>query len=49
VGAPLKRAGARKSLDEHLKELARLADTAAPKWWASSPSSSIARTRHYSR
>jgi GTP-binding protein HflX len=28
VGAPLKRAGARKSLDEHLKELARLADTA---------------------
>jgi GTP-binding protein HflX len=28
VGAPLKRAGARKSLDEHLKELERLADTA---------------------
>jgi GTPase len=28
VGAPLKRAGARKSLDEHLRELARLADTA---------------------
>ena len=28
MGAPLKRAGARKSLDEHLKELARLADTA---------------------
>jgi GTP-binding protein HflX len=28
VGAPLKRAGARKSLDEHLRELERLADTA---------------------
>jgi GTP-binding protein HflX len=28
VGAPLKRAGARKSLDAHLKELERLADTA---------------------
>ena len=28
MGAPLKRAGARKSLDEHLKELERLADTA---------------------
>ncbi len=28
VGAPLKRAGARKSLEEHLKELERLADTA---------------------
>ncbi|MES2179168.1 MAG: GTPase HflX [Gemmatimonadota bacterium] len=28
VGAPLKRAGARKSLDEHLAELERLADTA---------------------
>jgi GTPase len=28
VGAPLKRAGARKSLDEHLRELGRLADTA---------------------
>jgi len=28
VGAPLKRAGARRSLDEHLRELARLADTA---------------------
>jgi GTP-binding protein HflX len=28
VGAPLKRAGARKAMDEHLRELARLADTA---------------------
>ena len=28
MGAPLKRAGARKSLDEHLRELERLADTA---------------------
>jgi GTP-binding protein HflX len=28
VGAPLKRAGARKALDEHLRELERLADTA---------------------
>ncbi|MBC7673956.1 MAG: GTPase HflX, partial [Polaromonas sp.] len=28
VGAPLKRPGARKSLDEHLAELERLADTA---------------------
>jgi GTP-binding protein HflX len=28
VGAPLKRAGARRSLDEHLRELERLADTA---------------------
>ncbi|MEP6618939.1 MAG: GTPase HflX [bacterium] len=28
IGAPIKRAGARKSLDEHLKELERLADTA---------------------
>ncbi|MEP6989951.1 MAG: GTPase HflX [bacterium] len=28
IGAPLKRAGARKSLDEHLAELERLADTA---------------------
>jgi len=28
VGAPLKRAGARKALDEHLRELGRLADTA---------------------
>jgi GTP-binding protein HflX len=28
VGAPLKRAGAKKSLDEHLRELERLADTA---------------------
>jgi GTPase len=28
VGAPLKRPGARKSLDEHLRELERLADTA---------------------
>jgi GTPase len=28
VGAPLKRAGARKALDEHLRELDRLADTA---------------------
>jgi GTP-binding protein HflX len=28
IGAPLKRAGARKSLDEHLRELERLADTA---------------------
>ena len=28
MGAPLKRAGARKALDEHLKELERLADTA---------------------
>ncbi|MEO7454927.1 MAG: GTPase HflX [Gemmatimonadaceae bacterium] len=28
MGAPLKRAGARKSLEEHLKELERLADTA---------------------
>jgi GTP-binding protein HflX len=28
VGAPLKRAGARKAMEEHLRELARLADTA---------------------
>ncbi len=28
VGAPLKRAGARRALDEHLRELSRLADTA---------------------
>jgi GTP-binding protein HflX len=28
VGAPLKRAGARRALDEHLRELAELADTA---------------------
>ena len=28
MGAPLKRAGARKALDEHLRELGRLADTA---------------------
>jgi GTP-binding protein HflX len=28
VGAPLKRAGARKAMDEHLRELERLADTA---------------------
>ncbi|HEX6599364.1 MAG TPA: GTPase HflX [Gemmatimonadaceae bacterium] len=28
MGAPLKRAGARKALDEHLRELERLADTA---------------------
>jgi GTP-binding protein HflX len=28
VGAPLKRAGARQALEEHLRELARLADTA---------------------
>ncbi|HVA56801.1 MAG TPA: GTPase HflX [Gemmatimonadaceae bacterium] len=28
VGAPLKRAGGRRALDEHLRELARLADTA---------------------
>jgi GTPase len=28
VGAPLKRAGARRALDEHLRELERLADTA---------------------
>jgi GTP-binding protein HflX len=28
IGAPLKRAGARKALDEHLRELERLADTA---------------------
>ncbi len=28
MGAPLKRAGARRALDEHLRELARLADTA---------------------
>jgi GTP-binding protein HflX len=28
VGAPLKRAGARKAMDEHLRELGRLADTA---------------------
>ncbi len=28
MGAPLKRAGARRSLDEHLRELERLADTA---------------------
>jgi GTP-binding protein HflX len=28
VGAPVKRAGARKSLEEHLRELGRLADTA---------------------
>ncbi|MEO7712673.1 MAG: GTPase HflX, partial [Gemmatimonadaceae bacterium] len=28
VGAPLKRAGARKALEDHLRELKRLADTA---------------------
>ena len=31
MGAPLKRAGARKSLEEHLNELERLADTAGAK------------------